>query len=106
MTARRRTALLLLSAAFLVLLAAGLSLWWWWWRAPAGAEPWEVLVTEADPRVAPVRARAKVRRGVIEDVLAGRLALREAAARFRELNAQYPPVTLDRLRKEFGGGSE
>jgi hypothetical protein len=61
-------------------------------------------VLEARCQAALQRGNRKIQ--VVEEVIAGRLSLVEAAARFRDLWREEPPVSVEGFRRYYAGASD
>jgi hypothetical protein len=75
-------------------------------------EAWAQLVEEAersqdleDARAA-VEGRVQAKAAIAEDLVAGRLTLLQAAARFRDLNSRPPRFHWDRFRLAYPGTTD
>src|SRR5689334_3862340 len=68
-----------------------------------GADPLEELLSPP-PELCLARSLPKVK--VVQDLLAGRLSLLEAAMRFQELSEAGPPFDWERFRRPYRGRSD
>jgi hypothetical protein len=77
------------------------------WAAPAsdGADP-DADNQELDKLYQALRQRVAEKERLAAQVAEGRLALPDAAARFRDLDRQPPPFYWDRFRRSYPGCSD